>query len=106
MGQSLRRQKSHRSYMAFQNLFCLFGKVGLFIHVFPNVVAVLLLVSQPVGGGIVLVEPVTVVFEFHASFEQMAFRGQGNLGNLRGEIVFFHGVVDYLMSTFLPEPVT
>ena len=106
MGQSPRRQKSHRSYMAFQNLFCLFGKVGLFIHVFPNVVAVFFLVSQPVGGGIVFVEPETAVFEFQTPFEQMAFREQSNLGSLRGIIVFFHGVVDYLMSTFLPEPVT
>ena len=91
MGQSPRRQKSHRSYMAFQNLFCLFGKVGLFIHVLPNVVAIFFLVSQPVGGGIVFVEIVTAVFESQTPFEQMAFREQSNLGNLRGEIVFFHG---------------
>ena len=57
----------------------------------PNVVAVFFLVSQPVGGGIVFVELVTAVFESQTPFEQMAFREQSNLGNLRGELVFFHG---------------
>ena len=74
MGQSPRRQKSHRPSMAFQNLFCLFGKVGLLLNMLPNVGAVFFLVSQPVGGGIVFVELVTAVFESQTPVEQMALR--------------------------------